>query len=88
MKIIAILPIKSIDNSKTRLSSIMSMNDRKELFKLFLRGTVNTVSNSNKIKEIIIVSSDMFTYKLAKDNNLKIISEEKDEGVNSAVKKG
>lgn len=66
----------------------MSMNDRKELFKLFLRGTVNTVSNSNKIKEIIIVSSDRFTYKLAKDNNLKIISEEKDEGVNSAVKKG
>lgn len=85
MKVIAIVPVKKFENSKTRLSTFLSLQDRIQLSAMMLEETLAVLSTSNRIQEIVVVSADHRARELADAHGVVFLQEEKDNGVNSAV---
>ena len=84
MKIAAVIPMKSLHSAKSRLSNILTAQQRKNLAMYLLDATIKELKKSNFISEIIIVSNDKAVKKYTCINNLKFIKDS-DEGVNKAV---
>jgi len=85
MKTIAIVPVKSFEYAKTRLSSLLDSDDRATLSSLMLQDTLQILSAAQSLNEVVIVSSDNRAQELAMKYGAKILREEREEGVNSAV---
>ncbi|HYX72966.1 MAG TPA: hypothetical protein VE732_09350, partial [Nitrososphaera sp.] len=58
MKTFAIVPVKRFENAKTRLSSILDMDDRILLSSLMLEDTVRILSSVHTLTQVVIVSAD------------------------------
>jgi len=84
MKIAAVIPMKSLHSAKSRLSNILTAQQRKNLAMYLLDATITELKQSNFISEIIIVSIDKAVVNYSCLNNLKFIKDS-DEGVNKAV---
>lgn len=84
MKIAAVIPMKSLHSAKSRLSNILTAQQRKNLVMYLLDATIKELKKSNFISEIIIVSNDKALKQYSCINNLKFIKDS-DEGVNQAV---
>lgn len=84
MKIAAIIPMKSLHLAKSRLSNILTPEQRKNLAMYLLDATIKELKESKFISEIIIVSSDKAVKNYSYLKNLKFIKDY-DEGVNNAV---
>jgi 2-phospho-L-lactate/phosphoenolpyruvate guanylyltransferase len=84
MKIAAVIPMKSLHSAKSRLSNILTAQQRKNLAMYLLDATIKELKKSNFISEIIIVSNDKALKQYTCLNNLKFIKDS-DEGVNQAV---
>jgi 2-phospho-L-lactate guanylyltransferase len=84
MKIAAVIPMKSLHSAKSRLSNILTAQQRKNLVMYLLDATIKELKKSNFISEIIIVSNDKALKQYTCINNLKFIKDS-DEGVNQAV---
>ncbi len=85
MKVFAIVPVKRFENAKTRLSSILSHDDRISLASIMLDETLQILSNTTCIQKVIVVSSDDRARKIASSHGCDFLREVKDNGVNSAV---
>lgn len=84
MKIAAVIPMKSLHSAKSRLSNILTAQQRKNLAMYLLDATIKELKKSNFISEIIIVSNDKAVKNYSCLNNLKFMRDS-DEGVNKAV---
>ncbi len=84
MKIAAVIPMKKLHLAKSRLSNILTPQQRKNLAMYLLDSTIKELKESKFISEIIIVSSDKAVKKYSCLKNLKFIKDS-DEGVNNAV---
>lgn len=84
MKIAAVIPMKSLHSAKSRLSNILTAQQRKNLAMYLLDATIKELKKSNFITEIIIVSNDKAVQKYTCINDIKFIKDS-DEGVNPAV---
>lgn len=84
MKIAAVIPMKSLHSAKSRLSNILTAQQRKNLAMYLLNATIKELKKSNFISEIIIVSNDKAVKNYSCLNNLKFIKDS-EEGVNKAV---
>ena len=83
MKISAIIPVKTFSNAKSRLDL---PNDVKEqLCKNMFEEVLNTISISNAIDSIIVVSKDQEVFDIAKKFNVVEIEDTNESGVNNAV---
>jgi 2-phospho-L-lactate guanylyltransferase len=78
-----IIPIKKFDTSKTRLSSILNVEERKKLTELLILDTLEKISKLKK-SQIIIVSGERIKLN-DKYNNIVIINENDNNGVNNAI---
>ena len=85
MKTFAIVPVKRFENAKTRLSSILDMEDRIRLSSLMLEDTVKTLSSVPSLIQVVIVSADKRAEELATKHGINFLHEEKEKGVNSAI---
>jgi 2-phospho-L-lactate/phosphoenolpyruvate guanylyltransferase len=85
MKTFAIVPVKRFENAKTRLSSILDMDDRILLSSLMLEDTVEILSSVRSLTQVVIVSADKRAEEMATKHGVTFLREEKDKGVNSAV---
>jgi 2-phospho-L-lactate guanylyltransferase len=85
MKVFAIVPVKRFENAKTRLSLILSAEDRIALSSIMLQETLCALSSCRSLDRIIVVSSDARAKELASSAGATYLYEEKDGGVNSAV---
>ncbi|MGI0019848.1 MAG: 2-phospho-L-lactate guanylyltransferase, partial [Nitrososphaera sp.] len=83
MKTFFIIPVKRFENSKTRLSSILSADERILLAGLMLDDTLATLKTIGS--KILVVSGDRHAKEIAESHGARFIHEEKDSGVNSAV---
>ena len=83
MKIAAIIPVKTFSNAKTRLE--LSQNQKENLCKIMLEEILHTISISPHIEKIIIVTREEKAVAIGKKFDAVIITDEKEEGVNSAV---
>lgn len=83
LKTAVIIPVKKFNESKTRLSSFLDSKERKELTEFLFLDTLEKV-HKLKNSQAIIVSSEKI--KLAdKFNNMIIINENNNNGVNNAI---
>lgn len=85
MKTFAILPVKRFENAKTRLSSILDIDDRIHLSSLMLEDTVKILSSVRSLNQVVIVSADKRAEEMATKYGVTFLREEKEKGVNSAV---
>jgi 2-phospho-L-lactate guanylyltransferase len=83
LKIAAIIPVKTFSNAKTRLD--LSLNKKEKLCEIMLEEILHTISISPQIEKIVIVTKEEKAIKIGKKFNAKIIIDEKEESVNSAV---
>lgn len=83
-KIAAVIPMKNLHFAKSRLSTILTLQQRKNLAFFLLNTTIKILKESQSIYEIIVVSSDKTIEKFSLENSLKFIKDS-DNGVNNAV---
>ena len=84
-KIAAVIPMKNLHFAKSRLSTILTLQQRKNLIFFLLDITTKALKESRLITEIIVVSSDKTIENFSFENRLKFIKEDSDSGVNNAV---
>ena len=85
MKTYAIVPVKRFENAKSRLSSMLDIDDRIRLSSLMLEDTLQILSVADSLKQVIIVSADRRAEAIATKHGANFLLEEKERGVNSAV---
>ena len=85
MKIFALVPVKRFESSKSRLSSVLNVIERKELSQLLLTNTLSVLAEASAISEIVIVSSDEGAMEIARKNGAEVLRESEDHGVNAAI---
>ena len=85
MKIFALVPVKRFESSKSRLSSVLNVIERKELSQLLLTNTLSVLTEASAISEIVIVSSDEVAMEIARKNGAEVLRERRDDGVNAAI---
>ena len=86
MDICAIIPVKSFDQAKSRLSALLDKDQRVELSRFLLQDTLNTLSLSRALAKIIVVSSDPLVKEITQNLGLECLFQSRDKGVNNAVK--
>ncbi|HVX03343.1 MAG TPA: 2-phospho-L-lactate guanylyltransferase [Nitrososphaera sp.] len=82
---IIIIPVKKFENSKTRLSPVLGLQDRIRLAAFMLEDTLATLGRCKSVAEIVVVSADEKAGEIAKRHGATILSQKEDAGVNSAV---
>jgi 2-phospho-L-lactate/phosphoenolpyruvate guanylyltransferase len=85
MKTFVIVPVKGFENAKTRLSSMLDTDDRIRLSSLMLEDTLNVLSMTPSLMQVIVVSVDKRAEEIATKHGANFLAEEKEKGVNSAV---
>jgi 2-phospho-L-lactate/phosphoenolpyruvate guanylyltransferase len=85
MKVFAIVPVKRFENAKTRLSLMLSPEDRIFLSSVMLQETLRALASCRHLERIIVVSSDERAKELTASAGATYLHEEKDNGVNAAV---
>jgi 2-phospho-L-lactate guanylyltransferase len=85
MDVFAIVPVKRFENAKTRLSSMLDIDERIHLSLLMLEDTLHTLSMASSLTKVVIVSSDKRAEESAKKHGATFVNEETEDGVNSAV---
>jgi 2-phospho-L-lactate/phosphoenolpyruvate guanylyltransferase len=85
LKVFAIVPVKNFESGKSRLASLLTVEERIRLSELFLDCTLNTLTNTSVISNVVVVSSDKRAEAIAKIYDAKFLQEKKDQGVNAAV---
>lgn len=83
--IFAIVPVKRFENSKSRLASLLSLQERKTLSELMLDDTLATLAASGCFAQVLVVTGDSRANEIAVRRGAKVILEQSDAGVNSAV---
>ena len=85
MNTIAIVPVKTFENAKTRLSSVLNKEDRIRLSSLMLDYTLQVLASVPLLTQTLVVSGDKRAELIAARHGASFLREEKDSGVNSAV---
>jgi len=83
MATFAVVPVKNLLKSKTRLSTIFTSQERSSLTLAMLQDVLNALKSS-KIHRTIVISSDIAVNKVAEKFGVKILGEMQD-GLNQAV---
>ncbi len=85
MSLWAIVPVKPLRRGKTRLSGVLS-DDERELLNLSLLGhTLQVINQVNGIDQILVVSSDTAVLSLAREQNARTVMEDGNPGLNTAL---
>ena len=85
LKVFAIVPVKNFEKGKSRLASLLTVKERIKLSELFLELTLNTLTKTPVISQVVIVSSDKRAEEIVKKYDAIFLGEKKDQGVNAAV---
>jgi len=84
LNVFAIVPVKTLANSKKRLGSILTAGERVKFSEAMLLDVLSAVCNSS-VSKVIVVSKDQHVIKIAMDFGAVIVKEEEERGVNFAV---
>jgi 2-phospho-L-lactate guanylyltransferase len=85
MKIFALVPVKKFESSKSRLGTVLSIDERIKLSELLLINTISILKKSSAISNIVVVSSDEGAMEIVRRTDTKFLKETKDHGVNAAI---
>jgi len=80
------VPVKKFENGKTRMSAMLTLDERIHLSSLMLASTLGVLSGAQPLKQVVVVSTDRRAEEIATRYGAKFLHEEKESGVNSAVR--
>ncbi|MCW3975610.1 MAG: 2-phospho-L-lactate guanylyltransferase [Candidatus Bathyarchaeota archaeon] len=83
-----LIPVKSLNSSKSRLSSCLSPIERRDFTLAMLKDIISSGLKSGRIIEILVISYDTTVLKIAKQFGAKILKEKSQNGLNNAIKSG
>ena len=88
-----LIPMRSLNEGKTRLSNLLSPNKREKLIKLLftqLLKKLKTLKNQSPLifSDILVITPCDEVEKISKDFHVLVLKEQSLNGLNSAVKKG
>jgi 2-phospho-L-lactate guanylyltransferase len=84
MKVYAVVPVKHLAASKSRLSSILNPENRKRLTLVMLEDVLTAIKYST-IEKTVIVGSDLRVAELAVNAGVAYLNEEVNGGLNCAI---
>jgi 2-phospho-L-lactate/phosphoenolpyruvate guanylyltransferase len=83
----AIVPIKPLEQSKSRLSAILSRNKRAELSKEMLTKTLQVLQSSEAIEKTLVVSRDTAVLAMARNFGAQTVAESGNPDLNEALER-
>lgn len=88
MDIWAIIPVKSLRQTKSRLTAVLSIEERAKLTQQFIRRILQLLSAETAIARIIVVSRDETVRQLAQPYGALVIAESEKAAMNGAIHTG
>lgn len=88
MKTWAILPVKMLDESKSRLTAVLSPDERAQLVRELLLRTLGALAATADLSGVLVVSRDTFVQTLAHHHGAEAIAEGAAAGLNGAAALG
>jgi len=85
-KIFVAIPVKKLSESKTRLSSILSLEERQELVRRMLEEVLGTVIQSDMVGRILVICCDARLVEGIRSPKVEMIREEDSQGLNVALR--
>lgn len=87
MPLWAIVPVKPLRRGKSRLSSVLSEDERTALNQNLLSNTLKTLSTVDQIDKIMVVSRDPAALTLARDFGARTVLESGNPELNTALRR-
>jgi 2-phospho-L-lactate/phosphoenolpyruvate guanylyltransferase len=81
----AIVPVKPLRRARSRLSNILSSEEREQLNQDMLRNTLQALSMVPDIGKVLVVSSDMAALAMARDYHARTLLEDGHSKLNTAL---
>ncbi len=85
MNVWAVVPVKPLNRSKSRLSSVLTPDQREALSRQMLERTMNTLKQVKDLAGILVVSRDMAALRLARKYEAQTIQESGAPELNDAL---
>lgn len=85
MSIWAIVPVKPLRLGKSRLSGVLSDNERATLNRRFLEQTLDTLRNTREISQVLVISRDPAALAVARQYGARTVHEDGTPNLNSAL---
>ncbi|NTV36896.1 MAG: 2-phospho-L-lactate guanylyltransferase [Anaerolineaceae bacterium] len=83
----AIVPVKPLNEGKSRLANILSIEERKKISIFMLEHTIHVLRDVRKIDQVLIVSRDPEVISFSMSLSVRTIVEDKVLGLNPALNK-
>lgn len=87
MSLWAVIPVKPLRRGKSRLSSVLSEEERAMLNYSMLGNILMTLSNVEEVDEILVVSRDTAALALAREHGARTVQEDGRPELNTALKR-
>jgi len=84
VRVFVIIPVKRLENAKSRLSSLLTNNERKHFCLKMLEDVLRTVKSTKQVHETVVVSKDPMVSQIAKNFEVMYLKERKT-GLNKTV---
>lgn len=88
MDIWALIPVKSLLESKRRLSHLLPAEQRAELIRGLLQRELSVLSQVSAIDNVLVISSDPTVWDIARQYGALVEEERESRGLNTAVARG
>lgn len=85
MALWAIVPVKPLRRGKSRLSEVLSTDERAELNQYLLENTIKTLTDIPEIEHVLVVSRDPSALSIARDIGARTVQENGSPGLNLAL---
>ncbi|MFH1636535.1 MAG: 2-phospho-L-lactate guanylyltransferase [Chloroflexota bacterium] len=85
MTLWAIVPVKPLGLSRSRLAGIFTQEERTDLNRHLLRNTLNTLAKVPEIEHVLVVSRDQAVLSLAREMGARTVQENGDPDINVAL---
>lgn len=83
----AIVPVKPLRRGKSRLSNVLSVEERERLNYEMLERTLSTLQSVAEIEQILVVSRDTAALALAREHQARTLQEKGDTELNMALQR-
>lgn len=86
MNIWAVLPMKNIEHAKSRLSAVLSDEERREMVLSLYENTLAQIKHWNRLSGILIVSADPVFRPACDETHIHFLQEENGENLNKSIR--
>ena len=85
MSIWAIVPVKPLKRAKSRLASVLSVEEREAFSRMLLTHTLDVVAQVSDIEKILVVSRDTTVLRIAREHDARTVTESGAPELNAAL---